>query len=602
MKKTPIEIPYILNKDFILNNLMTKNGDRFNTNLFKTIKIHKSYKWCSSISEYLYCILLEYTEQPKCKNEDCTKVVKYNQTQERKYNTFCSPSCSTSSKQTQEKQKKTNKEKYGVEFASQSKKVKEKVKETNIKKYGKSCSLQNEEIKKKTKKTNKEKYGKEEFFASDIIKEKIKETNIKKYGCKSTLQSKEVKEKIKEKNKKKYGSEYSTQKNIKNYEDLNKKYIEFFFKDKKEKIDFEKLCDYYNISITTAYRYINKFDINYISVSNIEKNINKEFNNVFKLKNKQIINIKEDGKKRKLELDLFNEKEKIAIEYNGLMYHSFGKSKHTIFNNYEKEKEKFSKKKKNYEKHLLKTELCEDKKIQLFHIFENEWLNEDKRNIWKSMINNKLKKEVIKRVFARKCYVEVLTNEQLSKKRKQTNNRMSKKFENENHLQGSGISSIKIGLFYNEEVDGKVIKKLVSLMTFGKSRYNHNYEYELIRFCTLKNYQVVGGASKLLKKFEREFNPKSLISYANRRWSNGNLYKQLGFTFLNKTPANFFYFKENEKKLKSRNSFQKHKLKEMYKKGILKEYDDNLTAILNAYNNGYRRIWDSGNLSFIKKY
>ena len=139
-------------------------------------------------------------------------------------------------------------------------------------------------------------------------------------------------------------------------------------------------------------------------------------------------------------------------------------------------------------------------------------------------------------------------------------------------------------------------------MTFGKSRYNHNYEYELIRFCTLKNYQVVGGASKLLKKFEREFNPKSLISYANRRWSNGNLYKQLGFTFLNKTPANFFYFKENEKKLKSRNSFQKHKLKEMYKKGILKEYDDNLTAILNAYNNGYRRIWDSGNLSFIKKY
>jgi len=57
LKKTPIEIPYILNKDFILNNLMTKNGDRFNTNLFKTIKIHKSYKWCSSISEYLYCIL-----------------------------------------------------------------------------------------------------------------------------------------------------------------------------------------------------------------------------------------------------------------------------------------------------------------------------------------------------------------------------------------------------------------------------------------------------------------------------------------------------------------------------------------------------------------
>lgn len=62
-------------------------------------------------------------------------------------------------------------------------------------------------------------------------------------------------------------------------------------------------------------------------------------------------------------------------------------------------------------------------------------------------------------------------------------------------------------------------------MTFGKSRYDKSYEYELIRFCNILYINVIGAAGKLLKFFERSYTPKSIISYADRRYSTGNLYK-----------------------------------------------------------------------------
>jgi hypothetical protein len=38
-------------------------------------------------------------------------------------------------------------------------------------------------------------------------------------------------------------------------------------------------------------------------------------------------------------------------------------------------------------------------------------------------------------------------------------------------------------------------------MTFGKPRFNKNYEYELVRFASKLGTKVIGGAGKLLKYF-----------------------------------------------------------------------------------------------------
>ena len=260
------------------------------------------------------------------------------------------------------------------------------------------------------------------------------------------------------------------------------------------------------------------------------------------------------------ELDILSDS--FAVEYNGLMWHSEGNSASVKFN-----KRQLSK------IHLNKTELCEAKGIQLFHIFENEWLHSKEK--WISVINNAVGKST--KLWARQCHISEIPND------------LYKVFCEENHLQGYGIAKIKVGLFYNEE--------LISVMSFGKSRFNNNFEYELIRFCSKLGTIVVGGAGKLLKYFERTYKPKSIISYANRRWSQGNLYEKLGFTFINNTPPNYWYFKPNENKLYSRTIFQKHKLSK-----ILSNFDIKLSESENMFNHGYRKIYDSGNKVYIKQY
>ena len=86
----------------------------------------------------------------------------------------------------------------------------------------------------------------------------------------------------------------------------------------------------------------------------------------------------------------------------------------------------------------------------------------------------------------------------------------------------------------------------------------------------------------------------SIISYANRRWSNGDLYRRLGFKEINRTSPGYYYFKENEMILYTRDRFQKHKLKD-----LLETFDERLTEEENMFENDYRKIYDCGNLVFV---
>lgn len=254
------------------------------------------------------------------------------------------------------------------------------------------------------------------------------------------------------------------------------------------------------------------------------------------------------------ELDLYFPKERIGIEFHGLYWHSFDKI--------ESDNEK--------NKHIQKLNLCNNQGIRLIQIFENEWYN--KQDIIISRIKSILGLDNI--IFARKCTVREISNN------------MAVGFQEKYHLQGYSVSKIKIGLYFEEE--------LVAVMTFGKPRFNKNFEWELIRYCS-KN-TIVGGAGKLLSYFEQKYKPKNIISYADRRWSNGNLYYKLGFINNGITSPNYWYFK-NTKELNSRVRFQKHKLEK-----LLDNFNITLSEAQNMFNHGYRRIWDCGNLVFVKKY
>lgn len=89
-------------------------------------------------------------------------------------------------------------------------------------------------------------------------------------------------------------------------------------------------------------------------------------------------------------------------------------------------------------------------------------------------------------------------------------------------------------------------------MTFGKCRFDKKHEWEMLRFCCKLGHHVIGGAGKLLKHFERQYAPKSIVSYADRRWSQGKLYEALGFKLDHASAPNYWYFKNCSMQLESR--------------------------------------------------
>ena len=372
------------------------------------------------------------------------------------------------SKELMEKAKQTILEKYGVEYYSQSNEYKTKIKNTCLERYGVDNINKDKKIREKIKQTNLEKYGVEYPIQNDFLKEQIKQINLKKYGVEYLARLDSVKEKIKQTNLEKYGVESASQQHIKNIENYNKNYImQHFIKD--DYFLVEDVMKYYGISYSSLTNLKEKFCIVYPNKTNYHHQDQKDifdFIRTFYSKdiifnNRRII--------KPLELDIYIPDKNFAIEYDGIMFHSF-------------------------------------------------------------------------------------TN-----------------------------SSINYGLFYKDE--------LVEVMTFGKSRFNKKYKWELIRACTILNTVVRGGFTKLLKYFKSN-NDGSIISYGNRRWTykNKNVY---GGDLINISQPNYYYFKPEDCVLIYRQHFQKHKLADK-----LDYFDSKLSETENMYNNGYRKIYDCGNLVY----
>lgn len=254
------------------------------------------------------------------------------------------------------------------------------------------------------------------------------------------------------------------------------------------------------------------------------------------------------------ELDIYIPTYQIAIEFNGLYWHS---------DKYVDE---------NY--HLLKTNLCKEKGIQLIHIFEDEWVY--KKDIVKSRLRNLFHKNE-RVIYARKCIV------------KNIDFKITSDFLNKNHIQGNCISRYRYGLYYNNE--------LVSIMTFGYKRKSlgsiNDGSFELLRFCNELNTTVIGGASKLLNYFIDEIKPSTIISYCDLRWSNGNLYRTLKFSYIHTSRPNYFYVIGNKRE--NRYKYRKNILMEKY------NCSKDISEKEFMSQNNIKRIYDCGSMLFAIK-
>jgi hypothetical protein len=124
------------------------------------------------------------------------------------------------------------------------------------------------------------------------------------------------------------------------------------------------------------------------------------------------------------------------------------------------------------------------------------------------------------KIWARDCIVAEVSKE------------AAKDFINYHHLQGYAKDTVRLGLYYNND--------LISIMTFGKPRYSKKYEYELIRYCSAMH--VVGGSEKIFAHFIKCYGPESVISYCDESKFSGNTYVKLGFELVRcGRPAKHWY-------------------------------------------------------------
>ena len=569
-------------------------------NLFVTNNILPSN---ISFSNSLWFYINSITNVPKCYCGNDLNFISI----PKGYSKYCSNKCSGNSIETRDKYKatsiinhgkeffsqtdtykinvnKTNIEKYGVEWASQSDIVKENIKSSINKIYNCDYIFQNNEVKNKARKTKKEKYDNETYNNPSKIKnsliskyenklelekflEKQKATNKLLYGEEFANKNSLIKEKnilaTKNSIKLKYGVENvfeleyiqdKAKKNALNTYKLNYPnlaFIDYDFNQKLHNISCDK-CGSFQINSSLLYSRYRDNDINLICTNcnpinkpysllelEIYDYIKSIYYGTIKVSDKIILGGKH--------LDIYLPDINLAIEFDGLYWHS------ELFkvNNY----------------HLNKTLECQKQGIQLIHIFEDEWLF--KSDIVKSMLKNKLGLTENK-IFGRKCII------------KEVNIKESKIFLDNNHIQGNVGSTIKLGLYYNNE--------LVSLMCFTFK--NMNGEYDLVRFCNKINTNIIGGASKLFKYFIKTYKPTTVISFSDLRWSIGDLYNKLGFKLTKVIQPSYWYIINTER-------FHKFNFRKNRK--FLKSLDNTKSEHQIMLDNKIYRIYDCGLKKWIFK-
>lgn len=247
------------------------------------------------------------------------------------------------------------------------------------------------------------------------------------------------------------------------------------------------------------------------------------------------------------EIDIFLPDHNIGIEYCGLYWHSELAGKDSKY-------------------HLNKRTMANENGIHLITMFEDEW--ENKSNIVKSRLMNLLS-ITDQRIFARKCTISEISS------------KVANKFLKDNHIQGSGRSNIRYGLFFNSE--------LVSIMTFSESNISRKSNmWEINRFCNKLNMGVVGGASKLFNAFISNNTTDIVISFADKRWSSDNaFYTNLGFTISKHTQPSYWYIAHNDLTRYHRFALRKTKTD-----------NQNLTEWENRQRQNWNRIWDCGSIKY----
>lgn len=476
-----------------------------------------------------------------------------------------------------DKYNSTMQQRYGVNFPLQNASIRDKFISTCNKLYGGNSPMCNDSVKAKASTSAELHYG--GFgLASDELRERIISTNIQKYGYAVPTQNPEIQSKVRETCRSKYGSNNFTaspQGIAKHMIDSSKlsEYLEF----KKNPLDFiesrfdhtpsvAEICELVGVTDTPVYNILidsNCRNLATFRESSMELEIQKLILNALP-SCKLIKNCRNEI--TPYELDFYLPEYHFAVECNPTVTHN---------SSY---KDPWGQDPKSSTYHSMKTDMCIDKGIQLFHIFGYEW--HKSKDVIISMILNSLGKSR-NRIYARNAYVCEVPYKECCE------------FLDTNHRQGSTSASVRLGLRTKSD------NRLVSVMTFNHTRstigkkfdYDEN-EWELSRFCSLLNTCVVGGASKLFKYFRNNYTYSKIISFSDRAHTSGKLYSVLGFQYVSTSSPSYVWVDMMNDSYLTRVACQKRNLRKLFDDESIDI--ENQTERQIMMDHGYGQVFDSG--------
>lgn len=442
-----------------------------------------------------------------------------------------------------EKQKKNNLKKYGVEYTVHLKKAKEKYEEYNSKRTKKEKKILTEEEKQQR---CIEKWGVPYYFQSEEFKEKSRQTCLKKYGVPYSTQM-EKRRNSRTTNLHYFQSEEfisqteETFKNILHEFSDDYEYVKFVgnqyhtLKCKKCGKEFTIDSSFFNWRKKRGFEICTNCNPVRKNYSSKEKELLDYIKSIY---SGEII---ENNRKiiYPYELDIYLPELNLAIEYNGLFWHSSEKKGKDI--------------------HKIKSDLCKEKGVHLIHIFEDDW--NYKQNICKSILSNFINQTNQTVIYARKCIIKEVSFKDINE------------FLEENHLLGKSTSFSKCyGLYYNDE--------LVSLMSFRLISKDKN-RYELNRYAIKNNYRIIGGAERLFKQFIKNVNYDSIITYNDNSVFKGSIYPKLGFKYIRTNSPNYMFITRTQPNKR----FSKQSIRKL-NAGFKMELEEKI---------GYLRVYNAGN-------
>ena len=259
-------------------------------------------------------------------------------------------------------------------------------------------------------------------------------------------------------------------------------------------------------------------------------------------------NVKYNGRK---EMDIFLPEYSLAIEYDGLPWHS---------TQYRTKAEQISKAKE-----------LKELGIGLIRVFQDEW--ELRQEQIKRLIAARIGKLNLTKIYARNCEIVEPTNAD------------AKTFYDLYHVQGWNRQAKHVGLTH----DGV----LVAVMSFSKATSHRGKvaregEWELVRYATCA--KVVGGAGKLLARFLKDSKAKEIVSYSDNRLFSGKLYSELGFSEVYQVPPSYTYWKDTQPIRLHKSKFRHSELSKI----LGARYNPELSERRNCEESGYYQIYDDG--------